>query len=195
MDEKRPVKNKSIDSYISQDTADYEGVRYTPSARRGEEAPPRSAPERRVPAPPQKKKPLKKQNSQFAIFFISTVFIGMVVCLIVFAVVFSSIIGDRNEDNQAALPTPTEAAQVQTDVSAPAASKEMVAVITEIMPSNKTLSLFSLESNESFSLSADANTVLTDKYGNTMVLAEFSKGEIVDAAFDDAENRLHAMQS
>lgn len=196
MDDKKPTnRNRSKDSYVSQDTTDYDGVRYTPSHRRSEPAPRREIPERQQTqtGAARKKLPAKKQKSQFAIFFITTVFVGVIICVIVFAVVFSSIIGNRNDDPSALLPSPKASASEKAPESI--SGKSVIAIITKIQSSNKTISLYDLEENKSYSVTVDGTTALKDKYGNSMVLAEYKEGEIVDAVFGDTDNLLKSMQS
>ncbi len=138
-------------------------------------------------------KPRKKKanKSQFALFYIITLITGVIICITVFAIVFSNISNKRNSvDNQPAdFPKNTEQPIVENESE----TIKNISVITSIEPSNNKVRLTDVETNKSYTLSAEGSTEMRDKYGKDIAFSEFNIGDIVEATFKTKASTLESL--
>ncbi len=212
MEEKRPPNynmNRKPRPYVTNEDENG-GVYYSPS-RSYEGGKPTGGPTPRregyTPARPPKqtgggrKLPPKKQKSQYAVFLITTVFVGIVICLIVFAVVFNSITSGRKDEYEATKPTETSSISSSIDDKEDDLPKENIsnleigAIITDISKTSKNIMLYDIDNEKEYSVFVDNTTLLKDKYGSPIVFAEFKRGDIVQAQFGETDNLLISMQA
>ena len=216
MDDHKPRntdKNSGRPPYPPEDEG---GVYYTPShARAGEGEPGAKPPHRPRPPqsghnqagysagrpsgnapqsqPPRRKLPAHKQKSQFAVFFITTIFVGTLVLVILFALAWRSV-ANKRDDGGIVSQTPLPSASASAPPLGAVANKPVTALITGTSPDSQ-LTLYDLTADKSYSVYANGSTDLKDKFGNAMVFAEFKEGDIVEAAFGETDNLLSSMQS
>lgn len=147
-----------------------------------------------TPTEPTKKPNKKPQKSQYTVFLIMTVFVGVVVCILAFAMVvnyFSTIKKDSIN------PTVKEPLKI-TDVIETTAevSKENISitgVIKSIQNTDNTLDIYDVEQNKNYKLKTDGGTLLKDKYNQNIVFAELNVGDIVDIEFMSDTNLLKSL--
>jgi len=189
-----------------------DGVEYTPSNTRpsvggGETkrvptvkpaaAPAKTTPPvRRSTASAAKRKPQKrKASTAFAAFFIVTVVVGVIVCVIAFALAFRA--ARDNTAKKTPAPSVTDSAISTPKPGTPTEnvviSDDMVmslAVITAVNTDNKTLSLYDVTNGKNTSYTVGSTVALKDKFGQNVVFAEFAAGDIVDLTLEKATNEL-----
>lgn len=176
---------------------DYDGVIYEPSRemkdRMGYSGPPvpadrqrnqASRPRSTRPGQPTRRRK-KPPKSQFAIFYIATLFTGVVVCIVIFAVVFNSISGTKVKTPVAITPSPGP-----TDVAIKELN-ELTGVIQRISESSQSLQVLNIETGKSYNLEATGTSQLNNKYGQAIVFGELSIGNIVEVSFDVKSSTLN----
>ena len=131
---------------------------------------------------PRKKKPVK---NNMAAFYIITLLIAILLCMIVFAVVFQSVIGKHQPvaPSPAAPPvTPSASAAAKNDLT------DCTGVIQVIDQSGTWMDILNVSTNTTYHLNVKNNTNLQDKTGAPLLIQEFNPGEIVDAKYDPQTN-------
>ena len=140
----------------------------------------------------------KKSKSQFAIFYITTVFVGAVAVLVILTVVLSSILNSNNSPNDViAADTDSPLPSSQPTVTPNYGDEDVVstiALVKAISLDSKKLLLYDLETDSTYNVYVDKTTSLKDKYGLAMVFAEFRPGEIVDVSFNKSDTMLISVQ-
>ena len=139
------------------------------------------------------KRSKRATKTQFAIFYIVTLMAGVTVCLVIFAIVFSNMMGQRNVGGGglAQQPPPEIGAGVPGIPDVTPQIEEMVAVIREIDRANNIVTAMEVRTNNNVPVFVSGGVTMQNSRGTNMVLAEFSAGDVVRMIFED--NRLSAM--
>lgn len=134
------------------------------------------------------------QKSQFALFYIITLLTGVVVCIVIFAIVFSSIMKNRPYADNIADNTKVDSAPPAAEEIAPAKDlMEIVGVLADIDVLSGQLKLIDVNSEKEFTVAVDGVTEMKNAYAQEMSFAEFSGGDIVSAAFNTKTGILKSM--
>lgn len=166
---------------------DDDGVIYTPGSAVNPDFEPGAGDNKNFsfqPEPPKKK---KKYKSHFKTLMMITIISGVLICMVVFSVVYNSF---SDGSNKVAVETTTED-PFQTEASSENANTELksgdeiVGIIKNINPTIKELTLYSIYENKNYVLKANASTEMKSKYDDVMSIQEFEKGEIVLFSFDE----------
>lgn len=184
-----------------------EGVIYTPSSYDEtdlEETKVISSREvrRNIPAstPNTKKVPSRRRGSGdrnkktgYALFLITTIFIGVLVCVFVFAAFYKSIIDDKGNgtgNTITATPSVTPTDGPLTTGNDDGQTVSGIGIILGVDSGKKSVGFLDSTTESSSTLFVDGATELRDKYGNSMVFNEFEIGDIVDVQFKKSGNIL-----
>ncbi|MDR3238594.1 MAG: PEGA domain-containing protein [Clostridiales bacterium] len=130
----------------------------------------------------------KRTQSQFAMFYILTLFGGVIICIIIFAVVFNTILGRRNENQSAAAITPMP---VQT--AAGGQITEATGAVQSVNAASRSAVLLDVVSGEQYTVQITDATQMRDKYGDGIQLENFEEGDIVEVSFDISDDRAKSM--
>ena len=157
----------------------YDGVIYTPGRR--------ATKKRRV----QTRRKVKKTN--FAIFYAITLFTGIVVCIVVFATMFNSML-----PGETAAPKPTAQASAVKE-SPTAVAVEQTAGATGLIKtigggSDKIIVIYDVDEFKTYNLIVDNTAELKNKYGQAIAFAELSVGDIVDIVYETRGNLLKSLK-
>ncbi len=157
---------------------DRDGVVYTPSKERIKST---QGAENLNPTRRTNRKPVK-QKSNFPAFFILVLFVGIIVCVVAFALVFSSA---TSGDRPVRTPVPgisefPEAVETDKEESEP---DSVIAVVLKTDPADKIMTIYNFSDNKEYKLSVEGNTSLKDKYGTNIVFAEFNQGDIIETIY------------
>jgi len=121
-----------------------------------------------------------KKKSSFAIFFVITMIIGVVVCVTLFALAYQTLVPDRIIGGS---PIPRDP-EVE-DTTRPAYHEQALGMVTAInhaSPQNLTLLL--LESGLTDRFNMDDTTTVRNRYGAQIDFREIDLGQIVEVVFD-----------
>ena len=163
----------------------HDGVVYDPSSRRHDREPEYSLGKKPAASRKPKGRPHK---SQFALFYIITLMAGVIICIVIFAVVYSAMRQNRGDSTGGGRPTPSPTPHASEN--AVSEMKQFVGIITHINPSGSELRLTDIDDGEQYRLAADAATSFQNKYAREMIFAELRVGDIVSAAFNIRTNVL-----
>ncbi|MDR1531177.1 MAG: PEGA domain-containing protein [Clostridiales bacterium] len=130
----------------------------------------------------------RKSNS-FTAFYIITLFIGMVICVVIFAIVFNSF---GNTPPPSLTQTPEATLPAQTVVNDIRQTTAIVAALS-VADGSVRLTDLTTETTASYNLLLDSQSTMKDKYGNAMIFAQFNVGDIVDVSFNAADSTIEAM--
>lgn len=172
----------------------YDGVIYTPSSAATQGSYGTRGVVKKPAATTRKtgvKRKKRKHKSQLGVFLAATLFTGVVVCIIIFAMVFNSVIGetgatkgaaDNSNVNLSSSPT------IETPIASLPVSSEKTSTLTGIVKSigtNGQLNVYDFNTGKSLNFIADNLSLLKNKYGEPIVFAEISIGDIVDVEYLD----------
>jgi hypothetical protein len=152
----------------SRDNDPYDGVVYESTRKLGI----------RVDSPNNRKKRQAKNN--MAAFYILTLVIAIVLCMIIFAVVFQSVLKPAGTGLPAASTSPASA---NTPISI-ADLTSCSGVIQTIDPSGTWVDILDVSTDTTYHLIIWDTTKLLDKTGAQLVFGEFGLGEIVEAEYN-----------
>ncbi|MCL2698963.1 MAG: PEGA domain-containing protein [Defluviitaleaceae bacterium] len=175
---------------------DYDGVIYEPSdyidpkrnrSSGGRQSSSRSNASARRAAP----------KSQFTLFYILTLIAAVTLCIVIFLVVFNS----ASNRNNSGLPMPPVTGGIAPPSNAqdndfPVAIEEttmLLGFIQDITTSDHQVRVLDIENGVVLTLTADATTALTSRYGRVMLFSEFRAGDMVDVSFTRRTNVLRSM--
>jgi hypothetical protein len=135
----------------------------------------------------------KKQSKQFAVFFVTVMFIGAIVCVVAFAMVFKSFSDNAVVSDNA--PLPTIAA-----ITAPPNPEDLkTATLTAIVQKNYAdslrLQLYDYLSGGELTVFCDESSEMKDKYGNKMSFSEFPSGSVVDVTYTPSTGRVKLIRA
>ena len=173
MNDKRPNDN----AY----TNDYDGVIYEKSSAPDKAAQQKTRSKQAPPKPVKKATARKKppQKSQINVFLAATLFTGIVVCIIVFALIFASFLRD-----DVSPPPQTENPTASNPNSPPPHRAQSFTGLIEYAGGGK-LSIYDFTTDKTLSLNINNLSILSDRFGNPIVFAELSPGDIVEVDYYD----------
>ncbi|GHU51956.1 hypothetical protein AGMMS49975_06790 [Clostridia bacterium] len=170
-----------------------DGVIYTPGSaynkqRKGTPPPVvtyagvRKKPVRKVPQPT----PVR-QKSQYSMFFAVTISIGVIGCIVLFALMFQSFSGSKEVTAKNLAKPTNKAAEELPAAAAPArASDAMTAVVQNLSKYEQTLTVYDITHGNNVLLKTDGTSILKNKYGEAIVFDEISVGDLVDVEYDNS---------
>lgn len=147
---------------------------------------------------PSQDEPIKKNNkkskkSQYTVFLIMTIFVGIVVCVLAFALVLNYFSGIKKDSINPNVKEPVNI----TDLTKPTseAVKENIkitGVLKNIQTDNgdNILDIYDIDSNKNYKLKTDGTTSIKNKYNQNIIFAELKLGDIVDIEFTPDTNLL-----
>jgi len=185
------------DRYNRVGKREYDGVIYTPgtASERGAQASRTSGRGRNgsassslSKAPTRKagiKRRKKPHKSQVGVFLAATLFIGVMACVIIFALVFAPLI--NGTDSAVSSEVPEQAGiSIDTPPAEATALSEKTQSMTGLVKSIGTdgrINVYDFTTGKSLNLVADNLSQLNDKYGAPILFAEISAGDIVDVEY------------
>ena len=180
-----------------------EGVVYTPAHAAEDSGATKRVPTVRAATRPAssvsgRKKPPKKTSTGFAVFFIATVLIGVVACVIAFALALNAMRKNAEASASASVrpgvtpPAPTSTAQPGTSVNDRGVTS--LAVILAINSADRSVSLYDVSHSRQLSFTIDGTIPLRDKFGQSIVFAELAAGDIIDITCETDTEKLMSIQ-
>jgi hypothetical protein len=137
------------------------------------------------PTPAKKEKEKEKDGkSHFAYFYIITLFSGVVICMVIFAIVFNTYTSSRKDDakpNASSQPNVTEVGVTEV--------RPIVGVIKSVDIATESIILIDAVSSAETLIPVRSSTEMKSKYGDPITFKDFAAGDIVDAGMDSS-NRL-----
>ncbi len=134
----------------------------------------------------------KNQRSQFTLFYIITLLAGVIICIVIFAIVFSNITKNRADASPqpsgmlpSASPGPAEGSLSEL--------KQRIGFITNIDFGKSALTMVDVETEKNFTVAADAGTSLKNKYGQEIAFSELAVGDIVNINYDAKTETLQSI--
>jgi len=121
-----------------------------------------------------------KKKSGFAIFFVITMVIGIVVCVVLFALAYQTLVPDRIISGP-----PLLSGSEEEEVTRPAYHEQVLGMVTAIShtsPQNLTLLLLESELTDRFNMTEI--TTVRNRYGAQTDFREIDLGQIVEVTFD-----------
>ncbi len=195
------MSNKTKDTRKRQ-SLDNGGVIYEPSNLRLDDKPDQRPGNGviRKPQRPQarRKKPQPQTTSvktKFAVFYAVTLFIGIISCLVVFGMVYRSIVNKSPAPKNITAEADDSQKKVVEEKKDTPRSGDLVnaiGVIVNITPSQQ-LQVFDVDNGKTYYLTADNSTELNDKYGNAIFFSEFRTGLIVDVSFNPSDSLIASL--
>ena len=142
---------------------------------------PRPAKRRR----PEKSRPKpgrKPGQSRLMLLYAVTLFGGVVVCVIIFALLFNTFNSEGSRQRQAsaatASPQPSPAAVPAQELA------RVTGIVRSIDYINRQVNIFDMSGGESVRLRADNSTQMRDRHYELLSFTEFEVGDIVDVGYD-----------
>ncbi len=134
-----------------------------------------------------------KQKSQFALFYILTLATGVIICIVVFAIVFTNISKKRSEAEANSLPVATSTPEPTEPSGLVSELKQTIGIIKDISPSQLEMKVIELETDKEYSLVLDGATSIKNKFGQEIVLAELLAGDVVNISFNTKNSLLKSI--
>lgn len=130
----------------------------------------------------------RQKKNGFALFFITTVFIGVLICVFVGAMFFNAWI-KKTQGTTSGTPTPAtgEPNITEGDDKLTAAG---IGIISSIDSGKQSVEVLDAETGNAHTLFVEGATELRDKSGTSLTFAEFEIGDIVDIQFKKSNNIL-----
>ncbi len=126
-------------------------------------------------------------KSYFAAFYIVTLVCGVIICIIIFALVFNSMKPPGEKQSAIATPTPSPTAVAIKEINA------LTGIITAKNDDRKTVEVMDIETGRSFTLNVLGHTDMKDKHGNALAFIEFKVGTVVDLDYESKEFNITNM--
>ena len=131
-------------------------------------------------------------QSQFTIFYILTLVAAVTLCIVIFLVVFTA-----RSNNGGVIQPPSNGSTAMTDPdNQPVAIEEtttFIGFIQEVVPSANQIKVLDIDTGVISTLTADATTTLTSRFGQAMLFSEFREGDMIDVSFTRRTNVLRSM--
>ena len=137
--------------------------------------------------PPPKKPAPKKAH--YAILLVTTVFVGVIAVVFVFAMMFNewSLGSNDSGPSQAAGTQNQQQAEPEAPVEQPPmelapGNISIIGLVQEINPASRRIDLYIFEISQPRSFFVENHSILRDKFGNAITFAEFNLGDVVEIA-------------
>jgi len=135
------------------------------------------------------KPPQKNYSPQYSTLIIITVLIGIIICVSVFFIVYSSITRPHKKSDsnllQATETTSLSASEIIQNIENAEIGNPITGIIENIDANKKLFSIYALKEEKSYNLKASGSTVLKDRYGDSLAFSEFKSGDIVDFIYNE----------
>jgi len=150
----------------------------------------------------QKQKPAPSggsKKSHLAIFLVTTVFVGVVAAVFVFAMMFNefSAEGDGNTPRQSNTST-TQPENDDTVVQDPLVVEpgriSFIGLVQDINTANGRIELYDIENSRQQLFFVENDTVLRDKFGIAKTFSQFSVGDVVEIVHEEGTTLVEAMR-
>ena len=158
----------------------YDGVIYTPGRR--------SSPKRKQ----QLRQKTKKTN--LSLLYALTLFTGVVVCIVVFATMFTSLLPGEAAAPGTSTATTASATEKPTEVAFEQTAEATGLVKTIGGGSDKLLVIYDVDALKTYNLIVDGGSELKNKYGQAIAFAELSVGDIVDITYETRSSLLKSLR-
>ncbi len=170
------------DNKKNKDRYEKEGVIYTPSIPKNDDTIDYTV----------KKKPTKKVQikSQYKTLMLITVISGIVICMVVFAVVYNSF--TDHGDKSVKEPDSTPLAEVVPPIEEKNEAS-CIGVLRGVDAQAKQIDVLDITNQKEYRLVITNATDLKNKYGQSVVLSEFKVGDIVTISFNNSDKEIKAL--
>jgi hypothetical protein len=148
----------------------------------------------RTPIPlPQDPRPAAKRKSSFGYFYVITLFSAVVICIVIFAIVFNTYTtttaapgAQRTPGAASSASTPTPSQHTVTTVTT---ASHMTGVLKSVNTDEKSVTFLDSSSSKTHILRIAEGATYKDKYGTPIAFAELKPGDIVDLSLSTS-NRI-----
>ena len=179
----------------------YDGVEYEPSsaARRrpsasssGGQRRPSADTRRRPPASRPRKKTRKKGKSSFAAFYILTLLAGVIICVVLFAMVFNAVASKNPGWEDDSIHNPAEdLPPVIEDSERRTLTGMITALDAEATP--RAMTILDFETGREDTYLFIEGTAIRNRYSSPITYADLTVGRIVDAGYDNRSKHLNSL--
>jgi len=136
-----------------------------------------------------------RKQAEYVRFMFLTVIIGVVICIAIFLLVFSSMNNNTpvNKTTVDLKTTQSTASQGSTeDLSV--YDTEITAVVNEVDYRNQLIKVYDIENDLDLTLIMAAGATMKDQYGKAMTLAEFQSGNIVQIEYNKKQMKYSTLK-
>lgn len=133
-----------------------------------------------------------KKQAEYIRFMFLTVIIAVVICVAIFFVVFSSMNNNKTEKTTSSSVTTKTTQGTTEDFSE--FDTETMAVVKEVDYRNQIIKVYDIEKDTNLTLMMSAGATMKNQYGNTMSLAEFKKGDIVQLEYNTKQMKYSTLK-
>ena len=173
-----------IDNFTENEDADYEQIDYEQEKE--------NLKANRKKKTPKKKRKVGKGNggkSNFALFYVITMVVGIIVCVALFAVAYQTLVSERITGGSAEQRPPTEPIVVARPVQ-----EQVLGMVTGVDTSGaRSLTLLILESGRTERFTATEVTSVQNRFGSPIGFGELTPGQIVEVSFDADNYEMSAV--
>lgn len=145
-----------------------------------------------------KKKSSAKKQAEYVRFMFLTVTIGVILCLIVFFAVFISI---NKKDVSVATKEPTLQSTLFKESNTSEETSITVdnligstCVIMDVIKDDNKIKLYDFEQDKDLSLIMEAGAEMKNQYGDSLILSEFKKGDIVEVKYNSNKMKFESLK-
>ncbi len=136
-----------------------------------------------------------KKTPKQQLGFNSRLIINLLIGLGFFTIVIAAtMITNAKDINSKNIKSGTPASQVETEEVADNQGNKLLAVVKEIDPDQKKVSLYDIKSGNLLELSYTSGTNITDKYDKPITINRIELGEMVDIDYLETKGRLTQMK-
>lgn len=167
----------------------YGGVIYEPSAENinfDDEDPKSKIP---MNVTTRKKNYPRPEKSQFLVFYLITILVGVIVCLVVLAIVFSFFSGSKEKNVSNGIQN-EDGINIGTEVEDTEDLVQFLGAVERVNINANTLTMFDVNTNKQYTLLIQGSPDLRDRFGQRLILSEIRQGDIADVEFNVETNIL-----
>jgi hypothetical protein len=138
-----------------------------------------------------KKSEASKKQAEYVRFMVLTIVCGVIICIVVFFAVFSSMDKGKNKNIKSTEKTSKikdESLQLNKD------ELEILGLLISVSSADNKIGVYNIQKDSEISLVMKAGANMKDQYGQTRSLSEFKPGDIVQVAYNPNEMKYSALK-
>ena len=200
MDDKNQDTNNNDKNHTKRLPVHRDGVSYIPDddlalTRKIMAAPPRNIPQSTV-------KKLKKEPKRvhYAVFLVTTVFVGVLAAVYVFSMMLSEMLGGENtplpsnEQQTAQTDPPLATQQPQTEIPQDPNTQRITGLIQDININSRRIDIYVFDNSQMRSFFAEGHSVMRNKFGSAISLAELNPGNVVEINYRENSTVIESIR-
>lgn len=141
--------------------------------------------------PVSKKSASAKKQAEYVRFMFITILCGIIICMVVFFAVFSSINkknANKDKNTQQSTELQDESLELTQD------ELEILALIVSVSTGDNEIGLYNIEKDTELSVVMKAGANMKDQYGQTMSLTQFKAGDIAQVVYNPSDMKYSTLK-